>query len=85
MITMNIWLLSSTSSKQVQKLCSILKTFCNRKKILINPPHVVHNKLVSFFKAKSNLLNNYFALLYTPLEKDNCLYHSSKVIVSKFQ
>ena len=35
---------------------SILNTFCSGKKILIIPPLLMNNEVVSDFKTKSNLL-----------------------------
>ena len=47
-----------TSSKTYQ---SILKTFCNDKKVPLIPPLFINNKLEPDFKLKANFFNKYFA------------------------
>ena len=39
---------------------SILKTFYNGKKVLIIPPLLINNKLISDFRLKANYFNDYF-------------------------
>ena len=61
-------------TKQIPKLhWSILKTFYNGKKILIIRILLMNNEVVSDFKARSNLLNVFFALQCTSLKNSSCL------------
>ena len=60
----------STSSKTYW---SILKTFCNNKKIPLIPAIFIGYKLESDFKLKANHFNNYFASKCTPINNDSFL------------
>ena len=60
----------STSSKTY---LSILKTFCNGKKVPLIPPLNVGNKLVADFKEKARLFNEFFASKCTPITNDSSL------------
>ena len=61
---------SSTSSKTYW---SIIKTFCNNKKISLIPPIFIGNKLESDFKLKANHFKRYFAPKCTPINNDSYL------------
>ena len=53
------------------KMCwSVLKTFCNDKKVLIIPPFLINNKLISDFEVKANYFNDFFTSLCTPLNNN---------------
>ena len=52
---------------------SILKFFYNDSKILLIPPLLVNNKIVSDFTEKANLLNDFFANQCTPLSNYSVL------------
>ena len=56
-----------TSSKTYQ---SILKTFCNDKKVPLIPPLFINNKLEPDFKLKANFFNKYFADKCTPIQNN---------------
>ena len=56
---------------------SILKTFCNGKKVPIIPPLLINDKLISDFEVKANHFNNFFASKCTPLD------NSSKILESQ--
>ena len=60
----------TTSSKT---FWSILKTFVNGKKIPLIPPLNVGNKLVTDFKEKARLFNEFFASKCTPITNDSSL------------
>ena len=60
----------TTSSK---KFWSILKTFVNGRKIPLIPPLNVDNKLVTDFKEKARLFNDFFASKCTPITNDSSL------------
>ena len=51
----------------------ILKTFYNGKKIAIIPMLLVNDEIISGFKAKANLFNNFFSSRCTPLENNGSL------------
>ena len=55
---------------------SILKIFCNHKKIPLIPPIFIGNELESDFKVKANHLNKYFASKCTPINNDSYLRSS---------
>ena len=59
-----------TSSK---RYWSILKTFCNGRKVPLIPPIIVNNKLEADFKRKADHFNNVFASKCTRLKNDNVL------------
>ena len=63
-----------TSSK---KYWSILKTFFNGKKVPIIPPLLVNNQLVTDFKAKANLFNEYFSKQCTIIKTSSLLPDSN--------
>ena len=46
---------------------SILKGFCNNKRVPVIPPLLVNNKFVTDFKAKANTFNDFFSKQCTPL------------------
>ena len=48
---------------------TILKTFFNGRKIPIIPPLVIGGKLVSDFKEKANMFNEFFSPQCTPINK----------------
>ena len=52
---------------------SILKTLYNGKKIPLIPPILISNKLVSNFKEKANLFNDFFASQCTPVQNNSTL------------
>ena len=56
-----------TSAKAYQ---SILKSFCNGKKISVIPPFLINNELISDFKMKANHFNSFFASHCTPLNNN---------------
>ena len=60
----------STSSKTYW---SILKTFCNNKKMPLISPIFIGNKLESDFKLKANHFNKFFASKYTPMKNNSSL------------
>ena len=60
----------STSSKTYW---SIIKTFCNNKKISLIPPIFIGNKLESDFKLKANHFKRYFGSKCTPINNDSYL------------
>ena len=45
---------------------SILKTFYNGKKVLIIPPLLINNKLISDFKLKANYFNDFLHPIVCP-------------------
>ena len=60
----------TTSSKT---FWAILKAFLNGKKIPLIPPLNVGNKLVTDFKEKARLFNEFFASKRTPITNDSSL------------
>ena len=52
---------------QLKTYWSILKGFYNCKRKPVIPPLLVNNKFVTDFKAKSNILNDFFSKQCTPL------------------
>ena len=70
-------------NRLTSKLCSqnlhpkaywqILKTFFNGKKIPIIPPLMSNGHLISDFKAKANLFNEFFSKQCTPLSNNSSL------------
>ena len=52
---------------------SILKTFCNGKKIQVIPPLSINNKLISDFKMKANHFNSFFASQCTMLDNNSTI------------
>ena len=60
----------STSSKTYW---SILKTFCNNKKMPLISPIFIGNKLESDFKLKANHLKKCFVSEYTPMKNNSSL------------
>ena len=53
--------------------CSILKSFVNGKKILLIPPILVKDQLVTNFLEKANLLNEFFTQKCNTIENDSTL------------
>ena len=49
---------------------SVLKTFCKDKKVLIIPPFLINNKLISDFEVKANYFNDFFKSQCTPLNNN---------------
>ena len=47
---------------------SILKTFCNGKKVPLIPSLFIKNKLEPDFQLKANFFNKFFADKYTPIQ-----------------
>ena len=66
----------SNPSSSSKTYWSILKLFCNNKKIPLIPPILVGNKLESDFKLKANYFNKYFASKCTPMNNDSSLSSS---------
>ena len=58
---------------QVKAHWSILKTFCNGKKILVISPLLIDDKFVTDMKAKANIFNKFFAEQCTPLKNESKL------------
>ena len=63
----------SNPSTRSKTYWSILKAFCNNKKIPLIPPIFIGNKLESDFKLKANHFNKYFACNSTPINNDSSL------------
>ena len=59
---------------------SILKTFYSDKRILLIPPLLVDNKLVTDMKTKANIFNDFFAEQCTPLKNNNVLPINQKIL-----
>ena len=53
---------------------SILKSFYIDTKVLLIPPLLVNNKIVSDFPKKANLFNDFFAAPCTPLTNSSVLH-----------
>ena len=53
--------------------CSILILFYNDTKVLLIPPLLVNNKIVSDFTKEANLFNYFFAIQCTPLTNNSFL------------
>ena len=66
----------SNPSSSSKTYWSILKLFCNNKKIPLIPPILIGNKLESDFKLKANHFNKYFASKCTPMNNDSSLSSS---------
>ena len=58
---------------QAKAYWSILKTFCNSKKILVISPLLIDDKFVTDMKAKANIFNKFFAEQCTPLKNESKL------------
>ena len=65
---------------------SIINKFLSNKKTSIIPPVLVNDELVSDFKQKANLFNNYFASQCTPIKNGSKLpnfsYKTEKILTS---
>ena len=48
-------------SKSAKSYWTILRTFCNKRKIPLIPPLLVNKSLVTDFKEKANLVNEFFS------------------------
>ena len=59
---------------------SILKTFCNGKKIPVILLLLINNKLISDFKMKANHFNSFFASQCTPLDNNSTVLGSQTYI-----
>ena len=66
-----------------KKYCSILKTFYNGKKILIIPPLLTNDQLISDFKVKANYFNDFFASQCTPLNSNSKIFESQSYVNTK--
>ena len=55
-----------------------MKTFINGKKTPIIPPVLVNNNLISNFREKVNVFNNFFLQKYQPIASDSILPISQK-------
>ena len=54
-----------------QNYWSVLKTFYNGKKVLITPPVLINNKLISDFEVKTNYFNDFFVSQCRPLNNNS--------------
>ena len=61
---------SNTSAKAYW---SIIKTLFNGKKVPVIPPILVNNKLVTYFKDKANIFNDFFSKQCQPLPNNSTL------------
>ena len=65
---------------------SIINKFLSNKETPITPPVLVNGELVSHFKEKPNLLNNYFASQFTSIKNGgklpNFSYKTEKILTS---
>ena len=60
----------STSNKTYW---SVIKTFINSKKIPLIPPLLVNNNLISNFREKANVFNDFFVQQYQPKANNSIL------------
>ena len=58
---------------QTKTYWSVLKTFCNDKKIPLIPPLLEDHKFVTDMKTKVDIFNNFFAEQCAPLKNDSKL------------
>ena len=65
---------------QAKTYWSILKTFCNEKKIPLIPPLLVDNNFVTDIQTKANIFNKFFAQQCTPLENSSVLPVNQKFL-----
>ena len=63
---------------------SILKSFCNEKKIPIIPPLLVDNNFVTDIQTKANIFNKFFAEQCTPL-KNNSVLPVNQMFLTQFR
>ena len=74
----NIYILKMMTKFQDPKTAAktywaILSRLLYKEKILAIPPLFVNGKFVSNFCEKTNLFNNFFALICTPIKKLKCI------------
>ena len=65
---------------QAKTYWSVLKTFCNEKKIPLIPPLLVDNNFVTDIQTKANIFNKFFAQQCTPLENSSVLPVNQKFL-----
>ena len=68
---------------QVKTYRSILKTFCNDKKIPLIPPLLIDNKFVTDIRTKANVFNKFFAEQCTPLNNGSVLPSNQEFLTQK--
>ena len=61
------------SNTSLKTYWTILNHLLYNKKIPTIPPLLVDGKLVSDFCKKTNILNNFFASMCTPIDNTSCL------------
>ena len=67
---------------QAKTYWSILKTFCNDKKVPLIPSLLIDNKFVSDIKTKANIFNKFFADQCTPL-KNNSIITTNQIFLTQ--
>ena len=59
-----------------------MKTFINGKKTPVIPPLLVNNNLISNFREKFNIFNNFFAQQYQPINS-NSIRRTNQIFYSQ--